>query len=134
MLGGDGVCLCCVCESIRTSVGINQGVRLPLNSPCCSRVLVNLLHRVEVNGVNSAECREADLVLAVLMSRLMQTEARGEGVNEYRLGSVFRTSSRIIPSDTHKQFTHANVCICTVLEDVVTAMQRATAIALLYSR
>lgn len=53
-----------------TCVGVGQGVGFPLDAACRPRVLVDLLHRVEVDGVDAAQRRQADLVLAVLVGCL----------------------------------------------------------------
>lgn len=53
-----------------TCVGVGQGVGFPLDTACRPRVLVDLLHRVEVDGVDAAQRRQADLVLAILVGRL----------------------------------------------------------------
>lgn len=65
------------CTQVRiksTGIGIDQGVGFSLDSSCRPCVLIDLLHRVEVDGVNSTKCGEANLVLAVLMRRLIKRQ------------------------------------------------------------
>lgn len=38
-----------------TCVGVSQGVGFPLDAACSPRVLIDLLHRVEVDGVDAAQ-------------------------------------------------------------------------------
>lgn len=53
-----------------TCVRVGQGVGFPLDATCSPRVLIDLLHGVEVDGVDAAQRRQADLVLTVLVGRL----------------------------------------------------------------
>lgn len=62
-----------------TCVRVGQGVGFPLDTACSPCVLVDLLHRVEVDGVDAAQCRQADFVLAVLVGRL---QAEGPQTSE----------------------------------------------------
>ena len=53
-----------------TCVGVGQRVGFPLDAAGCTRVLVDLLHRVEVYGVDPSQSGQADLVLPILVGRL----------------------------------------------------------------
>lgn len=53
-----------------TCVRVGQRVGFPLDAARSSRVLVDLLHRVKVDGVDAAQRRQADFILAVLVCRL----------------------------------------------------------------
>ncbi len=66
-----------------TCVGVGQRVGFSLNGTGSASVFIYLLHRVEVNGVDTAECRQTYLVFSVLVCGLRQSEQlRSNGDSE----------------------------------------------------
>lgn len=63
--------LCKLYEAFTTWIGTDKRIRFPLDPTCGSGILIDLLHRVEVNGVNTAKGGQTDLILPILMSRLL---------------------------------------------------------------
>lgn len=57
-----------------TCVGVGQRVGFPLNGTGCASVFIYLLHRVEVDGVDTTECRQTYLIFSVLVCSLKKNK------------------------------------------------------------
>lgn len=55
---------------VRTCVRVGQRVGFSLNGSGCASVFINLLHRIEVNGVDSTESGQTYLIFSILVSSL----------------------------------------------------------------
>lgn len=57
-----------------TCVGVGQRVGFSLNGTGSASVFIYLLHRVEVDGVDTAECRQTYLIFSILVCSLEKSE------------------------------------------------------------
>lgn len=79
-----------------TCIGVGERIWFPLDTACCSCVFIDLLHRVEVNCVHTAQGWQADLILPILVGCL-----QGKVITNTPPTSV-----------SHMDTAHVIVCAC----------------------